>query len=152
MPSRSAITRFAVARVEISCRLVRQQNGRFAAGRPRVVRDSAESMRHTYALKRLHHALLAVGSSHPRPVRERQFDVFIHGQVADQVETLEDKSDLLVANPRVFSKIESLESHPEQNHLATAILELEFGPSNVHCFSPEQPVHHLSVVQNGPTP
>src|SRR5262249_11292579 len=38
----------------------------------------------------------------------RQFDILIHGEVADKVKALEDKSDLLVADPRAVGKVQSL--------------------------------------------
>ena len=60
------------------------------------------------AFQRFHHALLAFRRRHPLAVGERQFDVFIHREIADQVETLEDESDLLVANAGTLGEVEVL--------------------------------------------
>ena len=45
-----------------------------------------------------HHAHLALRCGHHSAVRKRQFDVLIHGQIADQIEALEDEADLAVAD------------------------------------------------------
>ena len=66
-------------------------------------------VRHADALERFHHALLAVGRRHLLPVGERQFDVLVHREIADQVETLEDESDLLVADARALCEVQVLD-------------------------------------------
>ena len=112
--------RLTVARIEISSGLVRQQDGRFsaqgarhgdtlllAAGKLRGIVPHA--VRHAHPLQRLHYALLSVGRRHSLPIGQRKFDVLIHRQVADQVKTLEDEADLLVANSRPLGKIEILD-------------------------------------------
>ena len=48
-------------------------------------------------LERRHHALLALGGLHAA-VGQRQLDVLVDVQVADQVEALEDEPDLAVAH------------------------------------------------------
>ena len=41
-------------------------------------------------------------------VGERQLDVFIDGQIADQIEALEDEADLLIADARALGKVKVL--------------------------------------------
>jgi hypothetical protein len=55
-------------------------------------------MRHADLLKRRHHAFLALRGLHAA-VGERQLDVLVDRQVADQVEALEDEPDFPVADP-----------------------------------------------------
>ena len=111
---------FAVARVEVSGRFVGQQNRGLSAQRARhchtllltageLRRVMPDAMRHAHSFQRFHHARLAVGRRHPLPVGQRQLDVFVHRQIADQVETLKDESDLLVANARALGKIQVLD-------------------------------------------
>ena len=57
------------------------------------------AVRHADLLERRHHALLALGRLHAA-IGERQLDVLVDGQVADQVEALEDEPDLAVADAR----------------------------------------------------
>ena len=54
-------------------------------------------MRHTDALQRFTHIFFALGCAEAT-VRQRQLDIFVHVQIADQVETLKDESDLSIAN------------------------------------------------------
>ena len=61
------------------------------------------------AFERFHDALLAVRRGHSLAVGERQFDVFVDRQIADQVETLKDESDFLVADARALGEIEVLD-------------------------------------------
>ena len=111
---------FAVARVEVSGRLVRQQDRRLS---PQCAGDGdtllltarklrgivPHAVRHADALQRLHDALFAFGGRHPLPVGQWQLDVFVDGQIADQIEALEDEADLLIANARALSEIEILD-------------------------------------------
>src|SRR6266567_6567772 len=106
----------AVPRIQVSRGLVGQQDGRLPAERARhgdtlllaagelrgIVPDAVS---HSDTLESFHHALLALGSRHLLSVRQRKLDVLIHGQIADQVEALENESDLLVTNARAFGKI-----------------------------------------------
>ncbi len=100
--------RLAVVGVEVSRRLVGQQDGRsphhragdrhpllLAAGQ--LGRVMFHAMGHAHALQRLLRALLALGGGHA-PVRQRQLDVLVDRQVADQVEALEDEAHLPVAD------------------------------------------------------
>ena len=57
------------------------------------------AVRHADPLERLLHALLALLGGHAA-VGERQLDVLVHREVADQVERLEDEADLPVADAR----------------------------------------------------
>ena len=53
--------------------------------------------------------MFAVGGRHFLPVGQRQLDVFIYREIANQVETLEDESDLLIADARALGKVEVLD-------------------------------------------
>ena len=99
-----------VLRVEISGRFVREQNQRFTRNGPRdgdaLLLTAGElrgimldAMRHPDALERLLHALAPLRGRHAA-IRERQLDVLVDGEIADQVEGLEDESDLSVPNAR----------------------------------------------------
>ena len=61
-------------------------------------------MRHADAFERFDHALAALGLGHAVAVGQRQLDVLEHGQVADQVEGLEDEADLAVADARALGR------------------------------------------------
>ena len=65
-----------------------------------------QTVGHADALKRLHDALLAVSRWHLLAIGKRQFDVFVHGEIADQVETLEDEADFLIADARALGEVE----------------------------------------------
>ncbi len=66
-------------------------------------------MRHAHALQRLHHPPLAIRSRHSLAVRQRQLNIFVDREIANQIETLEDESDLLIANPRALRKVQILD-------------------------------------------
>ena len=55
------------------------------------------AMSHSDALERFRHEVLALLRTRAA-VSQRQLDIFVNGQVADQVETLEDKADLTITN------------------------------------------------------
>ena len=56
-------------------------------------------MAHAHALERIHRALLPLGR--PRPaIGQRKLNVFEDRQIADEVETLKDETDLAVAYAR----------------------------------------------------
>src|SRR6185295_967787 len=65
------------------------------------------AMTHANAFQRFVHALLALGAGHSA-VGERQLDVFVDGQIADQIKRLEDESDLAVADTRPFAELQTL--------------------------------------------
>src|SRR5205823_3042794 len=101
----------AVARVQVSGGLVCQQDRRMSgesAGHSdallltsgKLRRVVANAMRHANALERFHDTLFAIDRRHSLTIGQGQLDVFINCQVADQVETLEDEADLLIANAR----------------------------------------------------
>ena len=105
---------FAVLRVEVSGRLVRQQDrrgaGDGAGDRDALLLTARElrgqvlgAVRHADLLERRHHALLALGRLHAA-IGERQLDVLVDVQVADQVEALEDEPDLAVAHARALGE------------------------------------------------
>ena len=54
------------------------------------------------------------------PIGERQLDVLVNGEVADQVEALEDEADLLVADARAVGEVEILDRLAVQQVTATA--------------------------------
>src|SRR5437868_13897387 len=61
------------------------------------------TMSHADALKRLCHRSLAIGRTHS-PIGQRQLNVFINGEITDQVKALEDKADLPIANTGSLGK------------------------------------------------
>src|SRR5450432_1647545 len=61
------------------------------------------AVRHADFLERVVHALLALTALHAA-IRERQLHILVDGEIADQVERLEDESDLPIANPRSFGR------------------------------------------------
>ena len=50
----------------------------------------------------------SVPPTHPGTVGERQLDVFVNREIADQIEALEDEADLLVADARPLGEIQVL--------------------------------------------
>ena len=75
-----------------------------AAGELR--RIVADAVRHPHAFERFHHPFLALRRRHSLPVGKRQLDVFVHRQIANQVETLEDETNLLIADARALGKVQ----------------------------------------------
>src|SRR6266446_8372652 len=61
------------------------------------------SMRHPYFFERVKHSLLTL-CSFRAPICQRQLNVFVNGQVADQIETLKDEADLAIAYTRAFGE------------------------------------------------
>src|SRR5580693_2469949 len=66
-------------------------------------------MRHSHSLERFHHSRLALGGGHFLAVSQREFDIFVHRKIANQIETLEDESNFLVANAGTLRKIQILD-------------------------------------------
>jgi hypothetical protein len=60
-------------------------------------------MCHPDLLERRHHALLALGGFHAA-ICQRQLDVLVDVQVANQVEALKDEPDLAVTDPRALGE------------------------------------------------
>ena len=54
------------------------------------------AMGHAHALQSIGHALLAVSRIHAA-IGQRQFDVFIDGEVTNQIKALKDETDFAVA-------------------------------------------------------
>jgi len=103
---------FAVLRIEISSWLVRHQNewisAKGAGNGDALLLTAAElrgkmflAVRHANAFQRVFGFFLAFGCAHVA-IREREFDVFIDREIADQIERLKDKADLAVADARAF--------------------------------------------------
>src|SRR5436190_16497298 len=108
--------RFAVPRIEVARRFVGEQDRRLTRESARhrdtlllttgkLTRKMLRTMAHADALQRFEDKLLALTRGHPA-ISERQLDVLINGEVADQVKALENESDLAVANPRAFRERE----------------------------------------------
>ena len=106
--------RFAVARIEVAGRFVRQEDGRLARERARdrdalllaageLARQMFRAMRHADALERFVHECFALARAHAA-IGQRQFDVLVNGQVADEVEALENETDLAIADARALRK------------------------------------------------
>src|SRR4029450_522671 len=105
---------FAVARIKVPRRLVREQNRRPASKSARdchslllAARELAWqmfcTMPHADALKGFGHKGFALTARHSS-IGERQFDVLKNGEVADQIKTLENKTDLAIANACAVGK------------------------------------------------
>ena len=105
---------FAIARVEVAGRFVGQKDGRFAGERARngdallltageLARQMFGAMAHADALERFGDEGFPLARAHAA-IGQRQFDVFVNGQVADEVEALENESDLAIADARALRK------------------------------------------------
>ncbi len=79
---------------------------RAAADRRRAAPDSGVCVGHVHALERPHHAVFPFGGWHARAIGQREFDVLEDGQVADEIEALEDEADLLVADARAVGEVQ----------------------------------------------
>src|SRR6185312_12548303 len=64
------------------------------------------AVRHPDFFQRLEYALAALGGIHSA-IRERQLHVLVDGEVADQVERLEDEADLPIPNARALARGET---------------------------------------------
>ncbi len=62
----------------------------------------AEAVSHANAFERVLHFLLALAGARAA-IGKREFDVFVNGQVADQVEGLKDEANLAIANARALA-------------------------------------------------
>src|SRR5437868_6024277 len=67
----------------------------------------SHTVRHAHLLERAMNTLFTFGCAH-LAIGERQLDVFIDGEITDEVETLEDEADLLVANASAVGKVQTL--------------------------------------------
>ena len=105
---------FAVARIEVSGRFIREQDRGLAAQRAgdgdALLLTSGElrgivfhAMRHADLVQRFLYAFLALDCGHTA-IGQRQFDIFVNREVADQIETLEDETDLPVSNPGALAE------------------------------------------------
>ena len=149
---------FAVHRVQVSGRLVRQQYRRASRQCPRhchtllltarkLRRIMLHAVRHSHLFQRLHHRLLAFRRRHAA-ISQRQFDILINVQIANQIKRLEDEADLAVANARallhlqlrhwlfiqrvqsVARRIQQSENRQQRRFPAAR------GPRNRHIFAP----------------
>ena len=76
-----------------------------------------DAVTHANALQGVHHALLALGRGHVA-VGKGQLNVLIDRQIADQVEALEDESDLAIADARALAHVQVRDLMAVQNILA----------------------------------
>src|SRR6267143_2894467 len=102
--------RFTVARVEVSGWFVRKQDRRFAGKCPgngdalllsagKLAGQVLGPVKHADALERSHDSRFALVRAQSA-ICQRQLDVFVNGQIADQIKTLENETDLAIANAR----------------------------------------------------
>src|SRR5690242_8052326 len=61
---------------------------------------------HVYPLQRFLYALSTLSGWHASAIGQRQLYIFRNAKVSDQVEALEDESDLLIANARAISEVQ----------------------------------------------
>src|SRR3712207_4287010 len=108
--------RFAVAGIEVTGRLVGEEDGRMTSERTRhgdalllttgeLAREMFRAMTHADALERFEHVLFALARRHAA-IGQRQLDVFEDAQVTDEVEALEDEADLAIADARALRERE----------------------------------------------
>ena len=109
---------FAIGGVQVTGRLIRQQDQRIAAQRARhghallltareLRRDSA-SCGATSPRARAHPAPAACAPRRRHAaISQRQFHVLVDREIADQVECLEDEADLAVADARPLGKLQA---------------------------------------------
>src|SRR6185369_7277093 len=100
--------RFAVRGVEVTRRLVGEEDERIAGDGTRdghtllltageLCRIVLHAVAHAHALECVGDALLALGRRHAA-IGERQLDVLVDREIADEVERLEDEADLAIPN------------------------------------------------------
>ena len=108
--------RFAVGGVQVTGRLIREDNRRvaddgacyrdtllLATGKLRW--EVFGAMRHPDFLEGIVHALFSIGGRHA-PVGERQLHVLVDGEITNQVECLEDEADFTIPDPGALGKIQ----------------------------------------------
>src|SRR5258707_520607 len=106
--------RFAVSRIEVAGRFVSQEDGRFtgegardsdalllAAGE--LAREMFGAMGHADAFECFVDESFAFARRHPA-IGQRQLDVLVDGQVADEIKALEDETNLAVPNARALGE------------------------------------------------
>src|SRR6266478_5642964 len=68
-----------------------------------LARQMFRPMSHTHSLQSFRDKRFTVTGAHAG-IGERQFDILKNAEIADQIETLENKSDFAIANARALSK------------------------------------------------
>src|SRR5205085_853061 len=102
----------AVARIEVARRFVSKEDRRLARKSTRdgdtlllttgeLAGQMLGAMAHADALQRFEHKTFALARGHAA-IRQRELDILVNSEVADQVKALENESDLAVANTRAF--------------------------------------------------
>ena len=97
---------FAVCRIEVSSRLIREQDQRITGNRAshrdallltagELTREVFGAMSHADSLEGIHNAFFAFGCL-DAAISQGQLDILKHVQIADQVETLKNEADLAV--------------------------------------------------------
>src|SRR3569623_1519060 len=100
------VTRWLVRQLyqSISCDGSRDRDALLLAARE-LRRQMSRPVRHAHRIERLADAIFALGCRHSA-IRQRELDVFLDGQIADQDERLEDEADRLVAERGAPDRIE----------------------------------------------
>jgi hypothetical protein len=104
--------RFAALGIEIAGRFVGEQDDRLTCDRAgygdplllptgELTRHVFSAVRHTHPFERLGDPLPTLGRPHAA-VGERQFDVLEDREIADQIEALEDETDLPISDARAL--------------------------------------------------
>ena len=104
---------FAVLGVQVTSRLVSHKDEGIAdksAGDSNTLlltsrelrRVVLQAVRHAHAFEGVLHLLLALGGARAA-IGERQLNVFVNGEVADQIERLKNEADFAIADPRALA-------------------------------------------------
>src|SRR5712691_4018078 len=110
--------RLAVHGIRVSGGLIGQQNRGVAAQGARhryaLLLAAGElggimphAMRHSDAVEGLVNSSLTLNAGHA-PIGERQLDVLVHGQVADQIEGLKNEADLAIADAGALGRLQDV--------------------------------------------
>src|ERR1019366_7015778 len=108
---------FAIARIQIPCGLVCQQNGRLPSQRAsdghallltawELRRIVPQALRHPDPLQRFHDSLFSFGGGHSLPVGQRQFHVLVNREIPNKVEALEDEPYFLIADAGPLGEVQ----------------------------------------------
>ena len=114
--------------IEVSCGLVSEENAWLASNcagdrdpllltTGKLTGQMFGSMAHADTLERFRYALFAFSGIHTA-IGQRQFDVLVDRKIADQIEALENESDLAITNARALREREILDRSLVQNILA----------------------------------
>src|SRR5205823_9942459 len=107
---------FAITGVQVTSRLVREQDRGMTSERTRnrdtlllttgkLTREMLRAMAHADTLERSNHMFLTLTRRHAA-IGERELDVLVHREIADEVKALEDEADLAIADARTLRERE----------------------------------------------